>query len=115
VGSPSIGFRSSPTWLSPFPSFPWRDGTRLQAEEQFVQSRGNAEVLNESTELREATVAGQTWVRLSKVNLAWVGTMNTASAPIPISALASKRISSHLLGAWRGLKRLHRNEYRCSR
>ena len=80
-----------------------------------MQSRGNAEVLNESTELREATVADQTWVRLSKVNLAWVGTMNTASAPIPISALASKRISSHLLGAWRGLKRLHRNEYRCSR
>jgi hypothetical protein len=88
--------------------------TRLQAE-KFVQSLGDTEILNEASELREATVASQTWVRLSKVNLAWVRAMDAASATIPVSALATKRISSHLLGAWRGLKRLHRNEHRCSR
>jgi len=57
-------------------------GTRLQAKEQFVQSSGNAEVSNEATELHKAAVAGQTLVRPSKVNLTWVGTMDTASAKI---------------------------------
>ncbi len=87
----------------------------LQVEEQFAQSRSFAYVAHESAELHEATIAGQTRVRSAEKNLPWVGTVDTATALVPISALASKGISTHLLGVWHGTKRLHRNEHRCPR
>ena len=75
---------------------------RLQAEEQVAQADIDAQVAHEHTEPGKAAEAGQAGVRPAHVELARVRTANPARTAVPISALASERISTHLLGAWRG-------------
>jgi len=75
----------------------------------------DAEIADERTETGETAIAGQARVGTPDVDIAGVSAANPAEASVPISALASERISTHLLGARRECLRLHRNEHRCSR
>lgn len=75
---------------------------RFQAPELVAQSLVDAKVARERSEAGETAVARQRRIWSPDLDMARVGPTNTASATMAISALASKRISTHLLGAWRG-------------
>jgi hypothetical protein len=89
--------------------------TGLEVSELIAQRLVDAEIANERTETGETAVAGQPRVCLSGVDIAGVSAADSARSAVPISALASERISTHLLGARRGPLCLHRNNHQCSR
>ncbi|MBN2573600.1 MAG: hypothetical protein JXP73_03470 [Deltaproteobacteria bacterium] len=74
----------------------------LGAEEQVAQLGVDPDLAHEDAEAGKAAEPGQPRVRPPDVKLARVRATNAAAAAISISALASERISTRLLGAWRG-------------
>src|SRR6266700_3640484 len=82
--------------------------TRLEAPELIAQRLIDAEIPHERTEPGETAVTGQPRVRPTNVDVARVSTSDPARASVPIAALATNRISAHLLGARWGCCCIHR-------
>jgi hypothetical protein len=76
--------------------------TGLEVSELIAQRLVNAEIANERAEPGETAVAGQPRVCLPGVDITGVSATDSARSALAISALASERISTHLLGARRG-------------
>jgi hypothetical protein len=77
-------------------------GARLEPPEAGAQLFVHAQVAEEASEAGQPTVRGQTGVWGAGADVAGVGTPDPLAATAAISALASHRISAHLLGARRG-------------
>jgi YD repeat-containing protein len=74
----------------------------LGPRELLAESRVHTDLAHERPEARQAAVRSQPRVRGPHVDSSGVGPANALATTVAISALASQRISAHLVGARRG-------------